>query len=91
MIGPDEIHLYTASEQHANWIECIHTRRPPTAPVEIGHRACSTCLLHWMAMKTNRRLSWDPERELFPADDEANRMLSRQQRQPYTLDQGTGV
>jgi len=33
-----------------------------------------------MAMKTNRRLSWDPERELFPADDEANRMLSRQQR-----------
>jgi predicted dehydrogenase len=86
-IGPDEIHLYTASEQHANWIECIHTRKQPTAPVEIGHRACSTCLLHWMAMKTKRRLHWDPERERFHNDEEADAMLSRPQRSPYTFEQ----
>jgi predicted dehydrogenase len=87
VIGPDEIHLYTATEQHANWIECIHTRRQPTAPIEIGHRACSTCLLHWMAMKTKRHLHWDPERERFHNDDEANAMLSRPQRSPWTFEQ----
>lgn len=89
VIGPDEIHLYTAQEQHANWIECIHTRKQPTAPVEIGHRACSTCLLHWMAMKTKRHLSWDPERERFNHDDEANNMLSRPQRSPYTFEESS--
>ncbi len=85
VIGPDEIHLYTATEQHANWLECIRTRKQPTAPVEIGHRACSTCLLHHIAMKTKRRLSWDPERERFNHDDEANAMLSRPMRTPYTF------
>jgi predicted dehydrogenase len=83
VIGPDEIHLYTATEQHANWIECIHTRKQPTAPVEIGHRACSTCLLHHIAMKLPRHLYWDPEEERFHNDDEANSMLSRSQRYPY--------
>ncbi len=66
VIGPDEIHLYTATEQHANWIECIHTRKPPTAPVELGHRACSTCLLHHIAMKLPRHLHWDPNPGTLP-------------------------
>ena len=91
VIGPDEIHLYTATEQHANWLECIHTRKQPTAPVEIGHRACSTCLLHHIAMKTKRRLHWDPEREKFNGDDDANAMLSRPQRSPYTFAESSWV
>lgn len=89
VIGPDEIHLYTANEQHANWLDCIKTRKQPTAPVEIGHRACSTCLLHHIAMKTGRHLHWDPERERFKGDDEANAMLSRPQRSPYTFEQSS--
>jgi predicted dehydrogenase len=85
VIGPNEIHLYTSSEQHLNWIECIRSRRQPTAPVEIGHRACSTCLLHHIAMKTNRHLHWDPEKERFLNDEAANAMLSRPQRPKYAL------
>jgi predicted dehydrogenase len=89
VIGPDEIHLYTSSEHHLNWIECIHTRKQPTAPIEVGHRACSTCLLHHIAMKTKRRLHWDPEREHFKDDEQANAMLSRSQRSPYTFAQSS--
>jgi predicted dehydrogenase len=91
VIGPDEIHLYTANEQHANWLDCIKTRQQPTAPVEIGHRACSTCLLHHIAMKTGRHLHWDPEREQSKGDEAANAMLSRPQRSPYTFDQSSWV
>ena len=91
VIGPDEIHLYTANEQHANWLDCVKSRKQPTAPVEIGHRACSTCLLHHIAMKTGRHLHWDPERERFNGDDEANAMLSRPQRSPYTFEQSSWV
>jgi predicted dehydrogenase len=85
VIGPNEIHLYESSDQHGNWLDCIKSRKAPTAPAEIGHRACSTCLLHHIAMKINRRLHWDPEKERFKDDDEANSMLSRPQRYPYMM------
>ena len=39
-IGPNEFHPYTSDDQHGNWLDCIHSRKAPTAPVEIGHRAC---------------------------------------------------
>ena len=86
VIGPDEVHLYKSDDQHGNWLECIKSRKAPIAPAEIGHRACSTCLIHHIAMKTRRRLYWDPVKEHFKNDDEANCMLSRPQRAPYMMD-----
>jgi len=85
VIGPNETHLYYSEDQHGNWLDCIRSRKEPIAPAEIGHRACSTCLLHHIAMKTKRRLHWDPVKERFVKDDDANRYLSRTQRAPYTL------
>ena len=85
VIGPDEIHLYESKDQHGNWLDCIKSRRQPIAPVEVGHRACSTCLLHHMAMKLKRKLYWDPLHERFKNDDEANSMRSRPQRAPYLI------
>jgi hypothetical protein len=83
VIGPNEIHLATAEEHHANWLDCVRTRKEPLAPAEIAHRACSTCLLNHIAMKLKRHLHWDPVKERFENDDEANAMLSRPQRAPY--------
>jgi myo-inositol 2-dehydrogenase/D-chiro-inositol 1-dehydrogenase len=37
-------------------------------------------------MKTNRKLHWDPIKERFKNDDEANATLSRPMRAPYMLD-----
>jgi predicted dehydrogenase len=85
VIGPNEVHLYQSDDQHGNWLDCIKSRKAPTAPAEIGHRACSTCLLHHIAMKTKRHLHWDPAKERFIDDDAANAMLSRPQRAPYVM------
>lgn len=82
-IGPDEIHLPVSKEHHGNWLESIISRRPPIAPAEVAHRACSTCLLSHISMKLPRTLYWDPQKERFINDDEANSMLSRPQRWPY--------
>jgi predicted dehydrogenase len=82
-IGPSEVHLYESKDHHGNWLECIRTRQQPIAPVEVAHRSCSACLLHHIAMKTGRKLYWDPLRERFKNDDAANAMLSRPQRWPY--------
>ena len=84
-IGPDEVHLYVSKDHHGNWLECMKTRQATIAPVEVAHRSCSACLLHHIAMKTKRTLHWDPIRERFKDDDEANSMLSRPQRWPYVI------
>ena len=82
-IREDEIHLYRSEEQHKNWLDCILSRKEPVSPVEIGHRACSVCLLSHIAMKLPRKLYWDPVMERFLNDEEANSMLDRPQRAPY--------
>jgi hypothetical protein len=83
VIGPDEIHLYKIDDQHGNWLECIKTRKAPISPIDIGHKACTVCLISHIAMKVPRKLEWDNETEMFVNDDEANTMLSREQREPY--------
>ena len=50
------------------------------------NRACSTCLIHHIAMKTKRTLYWDPIKEHFKNDDDANCMLPRPQRAPHMMD-----
>ncbi|AXY73662.1 gfo/Idh/MocA family oxidoreductase [Paraflavitalea soli] len=84
VIGPNEIQLYESSEQHANWLDCIKTRKQPVAPVEVGHRSCSACLLHQIAMKLKRKIYWDPDKEMFKNNDkEATALLSRPRRKQY--------
>jgi len=85
-LGPNDVHLYVSTSQQGNWLDCIKSRKEPISPVEIGHRACTVCLITHIAMKLGRRLKWDPEKELFINDDEANKMLSRPQRKPYGTD-----
>ena len=84
-IGPNEINLYKSDDHHENWLESIRDKKEPIAPVEVAHRACSACLLHHIAMKFDRKLKWDPDKEKFINDDEANKMLSRPQRHPYVI------
>lgn len=83
VIKENEIHLYKADNQHGNWLDCIKSRKLPISTAEIGHRSGSVCLLYDIAMKLSRKLIWDPEKEKFKNDNEANALLSRTQRSPY--------
>lgn len=84
-LGPNDVHLTVSTDQHGNWLESIQSRQQPIAPIEIGHRSCSACLLHHAAMKLKRKLYWDPAREQFKNDPEANALLSRPQRAAYAI------
>lgn len=70
-------------DHHANWIECIKTREKPHSHEEIGHRAASLGHLSMIAYKLGRSLQWDPAREVFPKDEQANRLLRRAKRAPW--------
>ena len=86
VIGENEIHLYHSDDQHGNWLDCIESRKEPISPIEIGHRACTVCLITHVAMKLGRKLNWDSKKEQFINDAEANTYLSRTQRGPYGTD-----
>jgi predicted dehydrogenase len=82
---PDEIRLYESNSHHGNWLECIASRRRPIVDVEIGHRMTCWCHLGNIAYRLGRRVNWDPERERFIGDDEADRLLHVAYREPWGL------
>ena len=84
-IGPNETNLYKSNNHKANFLECIKSRAETIAPVEVGHRSCTVCLLGDIAMRLGRKLKWDPDQEQFINDAETNRMLSRPMRSPWHL------
>ncbi|ODS83512.1 MAG: oxidoreductase [Cytophagaceae bacterium SCN 52-12] len=87
VIGQNEIHLYDSPEQHRNWLESIRDKKESISPAEVAHRSCSACLVAHTAMKLQRKLRWNPEKEEFVNDAEANATLSRPQRGKYGTDQ----
>lgn len=72
-----------SNNHHANWLECIKNRRRPSSHEEIGHRSASVGHLAMISFKLGRSLKWNPEKETFINDDEANRLLGRPLRQPW--------
>jgi len=85
VIRPHETRLYKSNNHKRNFIDCIRNRREPVAPVEVGHRSNSTCVLGYIAMLLQRKLKWNPEKEQFIADPIADRMLRRSYRSPWRI------
>ncbi len=85
-LGANDLRLYTnPAGEHRDFLDCVKSRKDPYFPVEIGHRVSTVCHLANIAVKLGRTLRWDPEAERFVGDEEANAMLSRPMRSPWTL------
>ena len=88
---PDELAIDALRQRPAdfndnhlrNWLDCIKSRAKPVADVETGHRSATVCHLGNIARWTGRKLHWDPDRELFVGDPEANQQLDRERRKPW--------
>ncbi|OGV70290.1 MAG: hypothetical protein A2283_00310 [Lentisphaerae bacterium RIFOXYA12_FULL_48_11] len=74
-----------ANDHHAKWFEGIRTRSKPSAHEEIGHRAASLGHLVAISFRVGRSLKWDPVKEEFVGDEEANRLRSRAMREPWRI------
>ena len=85
VIGPNEIHLYKSNNHKKNFFDCIRSRAETIAPVEISHRSNTVCVLGFIAMLLGQKLKWDPQKESFINNADANRLLSRSMRAPWHL------
>ncbi|MHC4544511.1 MAG: Gfo/Idh/MocA family protein [Planctomycetota bacterium] len=84
-IKPDEVNLYESANHHADFIKSVRTRSDPVSPVEAGHKASCLGLITDIAARVKRKVKWDPGKEEFSDDLEANRFLSRPMRSPWHL------
>lgn len=84
-IKPDEEHLYESNDHHANFLDCVRSRRDPAAAVEVGHTATTLTVIADIATRLGRKLTWDWQSQHFVDDERANRMLKRSMRSPWRL------
>ena len=75
--------VYLSTNHMGNFIDCVKSRENPICPAETGHRSASLCHLGTIAIRLGRKLNWDPVKEQFVGDTEANKWLARPMRKPY--------
>ena len=70
-----------------NWIAAVRSRDASqlNAEIEQGHLSACLPLLANIAYETGRTLNFDPAKETFKGDDDANRLLTRNYREPYVV------
>lgn len=86
--GPKEVELpqYAGNGGiFGDFLECVRARKKPVRDVEVSHRTSSICALANIAYELERPLKWDPDKEDFKNDDEANALRGRDYRQPWKI------
>ena len=76
--------LYASKDHMGNFFECVRTRKPTICEPEIGHRSVSVCHLGAISLRLGRKLNWNPEKEEFTGDAEANGYVNREMRKPWS-------
>jgi hypothetical protein len=82
----EKVQLYTAKNEQFNFIECVKTRKEPYHPAEDMHRSATVAHIGVIAMKLQRKLQWNPAKEEFINDPEANAMRLREERDTWKLE-----
>lgn len=86
-IGPhDKVQLVRpGGEPIPDFIQCVKRHLPTCAPVEVAHRSTTLCSLGAISMQLRRKVVWDPVKQQFLNDEEADRLRCRAMREPWAL------
>ena len=77
IIGETEKHVYKSENHYLDFLNAMRKRSKPISDVEVGHRTASVCNIGNIAYELKRPLRWDPVKEKFKDDHEANKLLGR--------------
>ena len=79
----DAKRVYESHDHMGNFVECVRSRKPTICPAEVGHRSASMCHLGVTSIRLGRKLQYDPRKEEYVNDAEANSYIARPMRKPY--------
>lgn len=68
-----------------NFFDCVKSRKTPAADIRIGHRSATVCHLGNIAIRTKKKITWDPKSETIVGDAEASKWLTKEYRKPWSL------
>lgn len=78
---------YTYMAGHIrNFLDCVKWRRLTASHPEISHRVHTIAHCANICLRLRRKIQWDPERERFVGDEDANRLIARAMRVPWGID-----
>ena len=76
-----------ANTSHVNnFLDCVKSRKTPAADISIGHRSATVCHLGNIAVRTKKKIQWDPKSETIVGDAEAAKWLTKEYRAPWKLE-----
>ena len=84
-IKPDEIHLLQDNHHYRDFLDCVLSRRTPASNIDSAVQSDFMSHLGDIAIRTGRKIHWDPQQETIVGDAAATRRMSRPMREPWTL------
>jgi predicted dehydrogenase len=85
VIGPNETHMPRSPGHEANFIDCVLSRKTPVCPIADVVRSDAFSHLSDIAVRTARKITWDPIAEQILGDADAARMTERATREPWII------
>ncbi len=77
--------VYASDNHYQDFLTSIRTRKAPICDVEVGHRTASVCNLGNIVYRLQRSLKWNPDKEIFVKDKEADKLLGREMRKTWRV------
>jgi len=77
IISDSHKHVYKSENHYKDFLNAMRTRTKPICDVETGHRTATVCNIGNIAYQVKRPLKWNPKKEKFKKDAEANALLGR--------------
>jgi len=84
-IKPEEIHLLQDNNHYRNFLTSVLNRKKPASDIDSAVQSDFISHLGDIAIRTGRKIKWDPEKETIVGDEAAARMMHRSLRAPWTV------
>ncbi len=88
-LKPTDIHLYQSKHHLKNFIECVKTREQPICPIDVAVRSNTICLLSDIAIRTQKIIRWDPEKEIITdpqsLPENVQQLIHRPKKEPWNI------
>ena len=85
VIGDNEKRVYKSENHYRDFTNSIKSRKKPICDIETGHRSATVCNLGNIAVEAKRPLKWNPKKETFKNDKEANELLGRKLKEEWAI------